>query len=79
MLVNWKLRSDVNDYVKKHLKILVLKKLPGLIIEKNLLMSAYPQKRRLKGAAKTQIRLILENHIFILKIQKQDSLVTYRN
>ena len=53
MLVNWKLESDVNDYVKRQFENLGLKKLQDYNEESA--MSAY-LKEALKGAAKTQTK-----------------------
>lgn len=53
MLINWKLESDVNDYVKKQFENLGLKKLQDYNEESA--MSDY-LKEALKGAAKTQTK-----------------------
>lgn len=51
MVVNWKLESDVNDYVKKQFEMLGLKKLSDYNEESAMSDSL---KEALKGAAKTQ-------------------------
>lgn len=76
MLVNWKLESDVNDYVKSSLKILVWKNCR--IINEESAMSAY-LKEAFKGAAKTQTKTNFGKPYFHIEKYKQDSLVTYRN
>lgn len=53
MSVNWKLESDVNDYVKKQFENLGLKKLVDFNEESA--MSDY-LKEALQGAAKTQTK-----------------------
>lgn len=76
MLVNWKLESDVNDYVKKQFENLGLKNCR--IINEESAMSAY-LKEALKGAAKTQTKTNFGKPDFHIEKYKQDSLVTYRN
>ena len=76
MLVNWKLESDVNDYVKKQFENLGLKNCR--IINEESAMSAY-LKEALKGRLRHKLRLIFGKPDFHIEKYKQDSLVTYRN
>lgn len=68
MLVNWKLESDVNDYVKKQFENLGLKKLQDYNEESA--MSDY-LKEALKGAAKTQTKTNFGKPDFHIEKYKQ--------
>lgn len=68
MLINWKLESDVNDYVKKQFENLGLKKLQDYNEESA--MSDY-LKEALKGAAKTQTKTNFGKPDFHIEKYKQ--------